>query len=105
MTSSTVNMTPEQLCDWLDSIVNGEIFASRERLITHLAEQSTHEALVREFREFFNGYYVIALALEEQETSVLSTLKDTHLKRRVAAIEMQRKTSPLGREARRDGAI
>lgn len=103
MTSSTVNMTPEQLCDWLDSIVNGEIFASRERLITHLAEQSTHEALVREFREFFNGYYVIALALEEQETSVLSTLKDTHLKRRVAAIEMQRKTSPLGREARRMG--
>ena len=103
MTSSIVDMTPQQLRDWLDSIVNGEIFASRERLLTHLAEQSTHETLMREFREFFNGYYVLALALEEPEASVLSTLEGTHLKRRIAAVETQRKTSPLGREARRMG--
>ena len=66
-----------------------------------------YEALEQEFREFFNGYYTLALELEEHEESVLNIIKGTdalvHLKHRVSAVETQRKSSPLGREARRMG--
>ena len=97
----------EQFNDWLASIVNEEIFASREKLMMLLENDSSHEALEEEFREFFNGYDALALELEEHEESVLRLIESTdalaHLKYRVSAVEAQRKISPLGREARRMG--
>ena len=100
-------MISQQLRDWLASVVAGDIFASREKLIALLAENSPHEALEQEFREFFNGYYVLVLELEEYEESVLGFINGndafSHLKHRVSAVEAQRKSSPLGREARRMG--
>ena len=97
----------EQFNGWLTSVVDGEIFASREKLIALLAKDALHEELEEEFREFFNGYYVLALELEEYENSILEIIETTntleHLKYRVSAVEAQRKSSPLGREARRMG--
>ena len=87
--------------------MDSEIFTSREKLIGLLAENSPHEALEQEFREFFNGYYVLVLELEEYEESVLGFINRNdafaHLKHRVSAVEAQRKSSPLGREAQRMG--
>ena len=107
MTPNIINMTSKQFCDWLTSIMGSEIFTSREKLIALLAENSLHEALEQEFREFFNGYYVLVLELEEYEESVLGFINGNdafaHLKHRVSAVEAQRKSSPLGREARRMG--
>ena len=98
-----------QFDKWIASIVNGEIFTSRKQLIELLDENSPHEALEQEFREFFNGYYVLTLELEEHEKSVLAFIQGTdafpHLKHRVSAVDAQRKSSPLGREARRIGML
>ena len=107
MIPNITDMTSQQLLDWLTPIVNVEIFRSREQLITLLAGDSPHEELEEEFREFFNGYYVLALDLEEYEESILRDISGNpafaHLKHRVSAVETQRKISPLGREARRMG--
>lgn len=101
------DMTFQQLIDWLTPIVDVEIFPSREQLITLLAENSPHEELEEEFREFFNGYYVLALDLEEYEEVILGVIRQNdafaHLNHRVEAVEARRKSSPLGREARRMG--
>ena len=107
MIPNITDMTSQRLLDWLLPIVNVEIFRSREQLITLLAGDSPHEELEEEFREFFNGYYVLALELEEYEEVILGIVKQndafTHLNHRVEAVEAQRKSSPLGREARRMG--
>lgn len=107
MTPNITKITSQQFRDWVVSIINEDIFTSRERLTVLLAKNSPHEALEKEFREFFNGYYALALELEEHEESVLKIIKATdalaHLKHRVSAVKMQRKSSPLGREARRIG--
>lgn len=101
------DMTSEQFNNWLTSIVDGGIFASREKLVALLAKEAPHSELEDEFREFFNGYYVLALELEEYEESILGIIKGSgafaHLKHRVSAVEAQRKSSPLGREAWRMG--
>ena len=75
MTPNITDMTSQQLLDWLASVVEGDIFTSRKKLIALLAENSPHEALEQEFREFFNGYYVLVLELEEYEESVLGVIK------------------------------
>ena len=107
MIPNVTDMTSQQLCDWLTSIVNGDIFTSRERLIALLAKNAPHDELEEEFREFFNGYYVLALDVEEYEDSVLKDISGnhafSHLKHRVSTVETRRKSSPLGREARRMG--
>ena len=107
MTPNIRKITSQQFHDWIVSIVNGDIFASRERLTALLAKDAPHSELEDEFREFFNGYYMLALELEEYEKSVLGIIKENetfaHLKHRVLAVEAQRKSSPLGREARRMG--
>ena len=107
MTPNITDMTSQQLRAWLAPIVDVEIFASREKLITLLAGDNLHEALEQEFREFFNGYYTLALELEEYEESILGIIRQNdafaHLNHRVSAVESQRKSSPLGREARRMG--
>ncbi len=109
MTLNIKDMTSEQISDWLTLIVNGGIFTSREKLVELLTEGAPHEALENEFREFFNGYYMLALDMEEYEESILGIIKENeafaHLKHRVLAVEAQRKSSPLGREARRMGLL
>lgn len=96
-----------QFNDWFASILEKDIFVSRERLVTLLAEGAPHEELEEEFREFFNGYYVLTSELEEYEESILEIINGNetfvYLKHRVSAVEAQRKSSPLGREARRMG--
>jgi len=107
MTPNIRKIISQQFRDWVVSIVNEDIFISRERLTMLLEKNSPHEVLEEEFREFFNGYDVLALELEEHEESVLKIIKATdaltHLKHRVSAVEAQRKSSTLGREARRMG--
>jgi len=107
MMHNITDMTSQQLCDWLASIVNEDIFVSREKLITLLAENASHEELEEEFREFFEDYCGLAFELEECEESVLGIIKGNeayvNLKHRVSAVEAQRNISPLGREARRMG--
>ena len=107
MTPNITDMASRQLLDWLASVVNGDIFTSRERLIALLAKGAPHAELEEEFREFFNGYYGLALELEAYEESVLRDMSKNptfaHLKHRVSAVGTQRKSSPLGREARRMG--
>jgi hypothetical protein len=107
MTPNITKTTSQQVLDLLAPIVDIEIFVSREKLITLLAEDNLHEALEQEFREFFNGYYTLALDLEEYEESILKIIRQSdafaHLNHRVSAVESQRKSSPLGREARRMG--
>ena len=96
-----------QFNDWLASILEEDIFVSREQLVMLLAEGAPHEELEDEFREFFEDYCDLAFELEECEESVLGIIKGNeafvHLKHRVLAVEAQRKISPLGREARRMG--
>lgn len=98
-----------QFDKWIASIVNGEIFTTRKQLIKLLAENSSYDALEQEFREFFNGYYVLALEIEEFEESLLAYIQKSddffHLRHRVSAVEAQRRSSTLGREARRMGML
>ena len=98
MTLNITDMTSEQFIDWLMPIVNGGIFASREKLVALLAEDAPHEALEDEFREFFNGYDVLALDMESCEESVLGCINGAHtlahLKHRISAVEAQRKSCP-----------
>ena len=107
MTPNITKITTQQFRNWLAPVINGDIFASRERLTALLAKDAPHGELEEEFREFFNGYYVLALDLEEYEDSVLKDISGnhafSHLKHRVSTVETQRKSSPLGREARRMG--
>ena len=107
MTPNITKITSQQFRNWLAPVVNGDIFTSRERLIALLTKDARHAEFEEEFREFFNGYYVLALELEEDEESVLRDMRRNpafaHLNHRVSAVEAQRKSSPLGREARRLG--
>ena len=107
MIPNITDITSQQLLDWLIPIIDVEIFRSREQLIALLASDNPHEELEEEFREFFNGYYVLALDLEDYEEVILGVIRQNdafaHLNHRVEAVEAQRKSSPLGREARRMG--
>lgn len=107
MTPNITKITSQQFRNWLTLVVNGDIFTSRERLIAMLAKDAPYIELEEEFREFFNGYCGLALELEESEESVLRDIRRnpafTHLNHRTSVIETQRKSSPLGREARRMG--
>ena len=109
MTPNIEKITSQQFHDWVVSIVNEDIFTSRELLIALLAKDAPHDELEEEFREFFEGYCELAFELEEYEESVLGIIKGNdafaYLKHRVSAVEAQRKISPLGREARRMGLL
>ena len=107
MTTNITDMLPQQFRAWLAPVVNGDIFTSRERLISLLAKDAPRAELEEEFREFFEDYCDLAFELEEYEESVLQIIKGNEafgdIKHRVSAVEAQRKISPLGREARRMG--
>ena len=105
MTRKIKEMTHAEFNTWLAPIVDGPLFESRERLVALLAENADRDALGSEFREFYENYFELAFALEEPEEELLSILRadDTlaSLQQRVEAVEAVRKTSPLGRMARR----
>ena len=109
MTQNIRKITSQEFRDWVVSIVNEDIFTSRERLSTLFTKDAPLEELEEEFREFFNGYYGLALELEAYEESVIGCINGNHtfahLKHRVSAVKTQRKSSPLGREARRMGLL
>ena len=105
MVPNMIEMTHAQLSTWLMPIVDRSLFESRERLVSLLAENTDRDALESEFREFYEGYCGLAFELEAPEESLLSILRAADrfapLQRRVAIVEAARKTSPLGRQARR----
>ena len=105
MADKITDMTHAQLSTWLMPIIDGSLFESRERLVSLLAENTDREALASEFREFYEGYCGLAFELEAPEESLLSILRAADrfapLQRRVAIVEAARKTSPVGRQARR----
>ena len=107
MRPNITELIPEQFREWIQSIVDESLFESRRRLVALLAENADKAALEEEFRDFFEYYCGLAFVLEDQEESLLSMLKacDTFapLRHRVAAVEAVRKTSSLGRRARRMG--
>ena len=107
MIPNITEFTPEQFRDWVQSLVNESLFESRERLVALLANNTDRAALEAGLRDFFDDYCGLAFELEDPEKALLSMLEtcDTFapLRHRVAAVEAQRKTSPLGRESRRTG--
>ena len=105
---SPTDMTPMQFREWLRPIVNEALFADRDELVTLLAQNVDRETLTEGFRAVFEAYsYDLAFDLDVQEACVLTALEAheefAHLKRRVAAVEAERKISQKGREARRLG--
>ena len=108
MVPSITEFTPEQFRAWIQSLVDDTLFESRERLVALLTNNADRAALEAELRDFFEEYCGLAFELEDHEEALLSMLEscDTFvpLRHRVAAVEAQRKTSPLGRESRRTGA-
>ena len=104
------DMTPTQFREWFNSIVNEPLFADRDKLAALLAQNAARETLAEGFREFFESYsYDLAFELDVQEACVLTVLEVSeefaHLKQRVAAVESERKTPPMGRMTRRLGGI
>lgn len=105
---SLTDMTPPQFREWLRPIVNQALFVDRDGLVTLLAQNVDRETLTEGFRAVFEAYsYDLAFDLDGQEGAVLTALEAheefAHLKRRVAAVEAERKISQKGREARRVG--
>ena len=71
-----------------------------------LSDNADRETLAEGFREFFEAYsYELTFELDTQEVYILTVLEKSetfaHLKRRVAIVNAERKTSPIGRTARR----
>ena len=105
-----IDMTPVQFRDWLCSIMSEPLFADRDKLLDLLAQNADREILTEGFRAFFEAYsYDLAFELDAQEAGVLRVLEAreefAHLKRRVTAVETERKTSATGRMAQRLGGI
>ena len=105
------NMSPEELREFLPTLVNAPIFIRREKLITLLNEPASaaNTAKLEEaFREFFCGYQELALWLEEYEENPLEgiephTLLAKKLKRHLDYINTHRKTTLKQRIFRRMG--
>lgn len=105
---SFTDMTHAQFREWLRSIVNEALFVDHDELVTLLAQNVDRETLTEGFRSVFEAYaYDLAFDLDSQEVCVLTALKVheefAHLKQRVAVVEVERKISQKGREARRVG--
>lgn len=105
MKHNITSMSHAQFSTWLIPMVDRALFEARERLVSLLAENADRDALESEFREFYEGYCGLAFELEEHEEDLLSILRASDrfapLQRRVAIVEAVRKTSSLGRQAKR----
>ncbi len=105
-----VDMSPMQFQEWLRLLTNEPLFADRNKLLGMLSDDADRETLAEGFREFFEAYsYELAFELDTQEVYILTVLEKSetfaHLKRRVAIVNAERKTSPIERTARRLGGI
>ena len=101
-------MSPLEFHRFLNTLVNAEIFKSRERLSALLAEDSSRETLETEFLEFHGDYEDLAAQLETYTEDPLNGL-DPHasltkkLKRQRDYILANRKTTLKERINRRMG--
>ena len=73
-------MSPLEFHRFLNTLVNAEIFKSRERLSALLAEDSSRETLETEFLEFHGDYEDLAAQLETYTEDPLNGL-DPHASR------------------------
>ena len=105
---SITEMSQSEFRNFLGSLVNSEIFKSRERLAGLLAKNSSRETLKTEFLEFHGDYEDLAARLETYTEDPLNGL-DPHatltkkLKRQRAYILANRKTTLPERINRRMG--
>ncbi len=101
-------MSPDELRELLHTLVNEELFKSRERLTALLAQNSPQEALVAEFFHFHGDTEDLGFWFEEYEEDPLNGL-DLHtplakkLKRQREYILANRKTTLEQRIFRRMG--
>ena len=103
-----MEMNTTEFRDLLYTLVNEELFKSRERLVALLAKNSSREALEAEFFHFHGDYVDFAYWLEEYEEDPLEGLtQDTplvkKLKRQREYILANRKTTLKERNFRRMG--
>lgn len=101
-------MNPTEFRELLHTLVNEELFKSRERLAALLAKESPQEALEAEFFHFHGDYIDFAYWLEDYEEDPLEGLTpDTplakKLKRQREYILTNRKTTRKERNFRRMG--
>ena len=105
---SITEMSQSEFRKFLGSLVNSEIFKSRERLAVLLAKNSSRETLETEFLEFHGDYEDLAAQLETYTEDPLNEL-DPHatltkkLKRQRDYILANRKTTLKERINRRMG--
>lgn len=102
------DMSPIEFCEFLNTLINAEIFKSRERLSALLANDSSREALEVEFLEFHGDYEDLGSQLESYTKDPLNGL-DPHasstkkLRRQRDYILANRKTTLEQRICRRMG--
>ena len=101
-------MNPTEFRELLHTLVNEELFKSRERLAALLRKDSTREALDAEFFHFHGDYVDFAFWLEKYEEDPLEGLvPDTpltkKLRRQREYVLANRKTTLLERNFRRMG--
>ena len=105
---SITEMSQSEFRNFLGSLVNSEIFKSRDRLAGLLAKNSSRETLETEFLEFHGDYEDLAARLETYTEDLLNGL-DPHatltkkLKRQRDYILANRKTTLKERIYRRMG--
>lgn len=107
-----IEMAPIEGLELLNTVVNDQIFAARERLIVLLKEPPSAEIkqkLETEFREFYCGYESLAFVLETYESDPVEGLAPhtpiaKKLKRQREYILTHRKTTLEERMSRRAGA-
>ena len=103
-----MEMNTTEFCDLLHTLVNEELFKSRERLAALLAKDSPREVLKAEFFHFYGDYVDLAYWLEDYEGDPLEGCpQDTplvkKLKRQREYILANRKTTLKERNFRRMG--
>ena len=103
-----MEMSPTEFRGLLHTLVNEELFKSRERLAALLAKDSPQEALEAEFFHFHGDYVDFAYWLEDYEEDPLEGLTpDTplakKLKRQREYVLANRKTTLIERNFRRMG--
>ena len=103
-----MEMNATEFCDLLHTLVNEELFKSRERLAALLGKDSPQEALEAEFFHFHGDYVDLAYWLEDYDEDPLKGLTQNtplvkKLKRQREYILANRKTTLKERNFRRMG--
>ena len=97
-------MNPTDFRELLHTLVNEELFKSRERLAALLAKDSPQEALEAEFFHFHGDYVDFAYWLEDYEEDPLEGLTpDTPLAKKLK--RQRNMSSPIGRQRSKSGTL